>query len=200
MKELLSNLEMELSEKNPDLINCLNKGASHIDVTAYFQLFALSTSATDDLFQLYLWHNGTIKNDQTNCLKYCLFPDFYLLSLQEIENVIYTDYYYNFRIKRFLPIFRSCGGDYLAVSIDEHNSKRDCKVYFCSPRIANDMNSLSMFDGLKMLFTCALLSYKKNYYFINPDDQMLDEEFENVYKLNSEMNKLSEYWNSDEII
>ncbi len=200
MENTIIKLDTIIKEKNPTLIKYLNEGGGSLEIIDFFKMLSLNITASDDLYNLYIWHNGVNVDENQHCLGYCLFPDYYLMSMAEVKILITNDYFYTFKAKGLVPIFASCGGDYLAIKIDEYNSTKDFKIYYCSPRVVNEENYLSMFDSLSNLLKCIIKCYEEGYYFINISDDILDENFEKVLLINKRNNPLSDYWSSDKIM
>jgi hypothetical protein len=201
MREKLLQLDSLLKNKNSQLIQHFNQGNKIEDIITFFSTYLIQISPTDDLFCLYNWHNGTKENNDEHCLNFCLFPDYLFLSLEKIMQITTTDYYYNFKSKKMIPIFSSCGGDFLAIKINEFNkTPNDCKIYFCSPRITNVEGSISMFDNFYIMIECIIQSYRNSFYFINSQDNIIDEDSEQVQNLFKTLNPKSSYWFSDELI
>ncbi len=201
MNEKLQQLEKVLGTINPPLIRYLDNGADSRQITDLFKNYSLSIADTSTLYALFAWHNGTNLNEEEHCLNFCLFPDFILMSLDDVRECIETDHYFNFKGKGLIPLFRSCGGDFLAIKAREYDqSPQSASVYFCSPRVTTDDNYISMYDSLDTMIDCILLSYERSYYFINPEDNLIDRDIDEIYHLSERLNPGSQYWTSDEVL
>lgn len=201
MNERLLLLETLLKNKNPQLIQHLIEGTPNDITITFFKSFLLLANTDDNLCSLYNWHNGTRLNEENHCLNFCLFPDYIFMSLDNIKETIDTDCFYNFRSEKMMPILSSTGGDFLSFKIEEYNqSDKDCKIYYCSPRVTNAKNIISMFDSFNSMIECVIKSYENSFYFINQEDNIMDEDFEQVQNLFKKLNPKSDYWSSNEIV
>lgn len=120
---------------------------------------------SDELVQLYAWHDGTDAPPGTLLDDMHLFPGFYLASVEEaLAN------YAAFRDDRrwnpnWLPVFANGGGDFLAVTCSAQPDDRGQVIHY---RIDESEHPVEFVSVSRMLATVAA-AYREHVYFIDED-------------------------------
>ncbi|WP_406830503.1 SMI1/KNR4 family protein [Pedococcus sp. KACC 23699] len=120
---------------------------------------------SDELVELYGWHDGTDALEGTTLDDMHLFPGFYFASLKEaLTN------YDAFRDDRrwnpdWLPVFANGGGDFLAVTCSEEPNTRGEVIHF---RIEESEHPVEFASVSRLLNTVAA-AYLERVYFIDED-------------------------------
>jgi hypothetical protein len=116
LKDNLTKLEQILISKNAEVIKYLKSGLADSDINNFLKEYRLKPDLYNDLTTLYSWHGGTTLT-KIPTGNFYLFPTFYLLSIDEIKDVInYQNSFYTFKEKNLLPILSS-GDDYICLSV-----------------------------------------------------------------------------------
>ena len=199
MKSILST-ELEILMKNLKLLNApvlelLNPPAEQIHISNLFNEYFPGTPIHEDIFDIFLWHNGTATDYQSPATKFYIIAGFLFNSINEMESTLYTlDFIYEFKQKGFIPLFSNGHGEHLAINLKDYsNNPGSSKVFHLSTTEIFPELYTSIYDSFYQMFITVNECFKQGVYFIDGKG-LMDFDFKRYYKISGEMNPNSEYW------
>jgi len=188
MKERLLLLEQLLKNISSPVNEFLNKGIDEEEKNKLIRLFN-ENKVPNDIFEIYNWHNGTATNFELPMENFYLFPTYYLLSINEIDEILQINFF-NFNEQKLLPILSSGHGEYLAISL-----KLPHQIFLIQFALPDLDTCTSIYDNINVMLETIILCYERKYFYIE-QDSLLDMDFDKSWALSKKMNPNSDYWKS----
>ncbi len=189
MKKLLLELESYLKDNNSTVLQHLKPG---IDITKLNidNPWLKQISNSEELRILFGWHSGTAIDYETPCEYFYLFPTYFLMSLDQIEESIATNEVFEFVANDQLPIFATGHGEYLTVNLTSLvESPKDTIVYYACTWDSERELYTAAYDNIYRLFEITNYCFKKGIYTFQ--DGIVDADMRMQYKAMLKLNKIA---------
>lgn len=191
LSNALSKLDKTLKRYNPKLSLSLNSPKSEAELISFFSSISINS---DDLIELYKWHNGSkIEiNESVISIDLCSEGAFLPIEISNhyyLENEIYT----SFRDKKYFPIISNFYGDILLFNGCPQSSSYE-NILIHSPSLFID-EPISYCDDLVGFVNSINECYDKKIYISKENE--IDIDFEKESSVFSIFNPQSDFWNFD---
>jgi hypothetical protein len=198
MKELLSKIETEMRSKKMQAVTFLLDPIDESILNDFIRNnYKASLPLDGILTEIYQWHNGCKINNTDPVEKFYIFPTYYINSIEDIQNIIDNDDFFEFKKNYYMPFFSSGHGEYLVVKINEViDFSENAPVYCLSTSNPELEICEKIYDSVFSMFDTILKLYQKNLIFID-EDNLMDCDFLGCLEISKKMNPNSEYWKTD---
>jgi hypothetical protein len=193
--------ELEILMKNLEAINApvlklLNPPIDEGKLIGFFDGYFPGIPISEDIKDIFLWHDGTTVENNVPVRKSYLFEGFYLNSMLEMQTIMETnERFYKLKEHGFLPLFSTGHGEYLALNLKDYSiNPEKTPLYYLSTWNPEFELYTSMYDSFYQMLNTVNECFKQNGCFINTEDFMLDYDSKIYNRISKGMNPNSEYW------
>lgn len=193
IKEQLKTIDAILKGDNATCLQHLQEGIELTTVECPKEFPDMAKSSL--LRELFSWHNGTSMNNSEPAVNFRFTPDFAMLSLEEIRNLLDVDQDYLFTARRQLPLFLSGHGEYLTIAYDDLMFNPDkAKLYYVSTWNPELELYTEIYDSLPRFLETVITCFDKGAYYF--EEGIVEIDFDLERKIGKKLNKAAkEYWN-----
>jgi hypothetical protein len=184
----LLEFESFLSESNAPILKMLNPG---IKFESARQVLG-DLQVPPDVFQLYSWKNGILRDNNLTLGEQWLFPMGMFLPVE-----LAVERYTKIAARRWgadkFPLFASWGGEFFLVECHGQQQKSET-VYYYNPGAVDSDIIVSAYDSLLTMFQTILECYRRKVYYYDNVTGQIEFDLSLAKEIAIPLNSNSEYW------
>lgn len=191
--QILKNLEEHLTNLIPSIKNDLNdqiRNKEDINI-AISMLGYKDYIIPNELYELFLWHNGTNTIIGEEKQSYIL-DSFYFPPLGYLNNeILLSNEVFKLTQNKLFPIFTSFNGELLAIKLNEKGGLFLCQTWDI------EINSVeSIYDSIISMAKTAIEFMTNNVYVLDPYGRLTlnFDEYDQYIRIGKKYNPSSKYW------